>query len=63
MIAYFKSTASECVLVAMLSARRKAITRAKKIRCDEEDGTILNRLVVYCSKMVNYYYNIEFFNY
>jgi tyrosine decarboxylase len=44
-------TASECVLISMLSARRLAIQRFKKSNGPEEDGTILNKLVAYSSKL------------
>lgn len=46
-------TASECVLISMLSARRLAIQRYKKSNGPEEDGTILNKLVAYCSKLAH----------
>lgn len=46
-------TASECVLISMLSARRKAIVNYKKNVSIEEDGTILNKLVAYGSKLAH----------
>jgi len=47
------TTASECVLVAMLSARRRAINKFKRHVCYEDDGVILNKLVAYSSKLAH----------
>ncbi|KAF4519287.1 hypothetical protein B566_EDAN002177 [Ephemera danica] len=44
------SSASECILVAMLAARAQAINRLKQDDPDMEDGICLTKLVAYCSK-------------
>lgn len=46
-------TASECVLISMLSARRLAFQRYKRANGAEEDGTILNKLVAYSSRLAH----------
>lgn len=46
-------SASECVLVSMLAARSKAIANYKRKVALEEDGTILNKLVAYTSKLAH----------
>lgn len=46
-------SASECVLVSMLAARGKAIANYKRKVSLEEDGTILNKLVAYASKLAH----------
>lgn len=48
-----KGSASECVLVSMLAARGKAISKYKREHGSEEDGKILAKLVAYTSKLVN----------
>ena len=45
-------SASECVLVSMLAARGKAISKYKRQHGSEEDGKILAKLVAYTSKLV-----------
>ena len=49
----FKGSASECVLVSVLSARTKAISKYKREKGSEENGVILTKLVAYASKMVS----------
>lgn len=44
-------SASECVLVSVLSARTKAISKYKREKGSEENGIILTKLVAYASKM------------
>ena len=47
-----KGSASECVLVSMLAARGKAISKYKRENGSQEDGNILAKLVAYTSKLV-----------
>ncbi len=48
------STASECVLVSMLAARRRVISKYKRNANYEggDDGSIVSRLIAYSSKLV-----------
>ena len=49
-----KGSASECVLVSMLSARCRAIDKYKQtVNGNEEDGVILSKLVAYTSRIVS----------
>jgi aromatic-L-amino-acid decarboxylase len=45
-----QSSASECILVAMLAARAQAIKNLKKENPDTEDSAFLPSLVAYCSQ-------------
>lgn len=47
---FLQSSASECILVAMLAARAQAIKNLKKGNLDTEDSAFLPRLVAYCSQ-------------
>jgi aromatic-L-amino-acid decarboxylase len=55
-------SASECVLVSMLAARTKAISKFKREHGFEEDGKILTKLVAYTSKIVILYLFVCVFN-
>jgi len=46
-------SASECVLVSMLAARGKAISKYKRQHGSKEDGKILAKLVAYTSKLAH----------
>lgn len=50
-----KGSASECVLVSLLSARNCALRKLKSEHPFVEDGHLLSRLVMYTSKLVNFY--------
>ncbi|EEB13798.1 Aromatic-L-amino-acid decarboxylase, putative [Pediculus humanus corporis] len=45
-----QTSASECVLVCMLAARAQAIKVLKQQFPNEENGTLLSKLMAYCSK-------------
>lgn len=45
-----QTSASECVLVCMLAARAQAIKVLKQQYPNEENGTLLSKLMAYCSK-------------
>ncbi|XP_065579574.1 aromatic-L-amino-acid decarboxylase-like [Artemia franciscana] len=45
-----QSSASECVLVAMLAARAQMIKQLKTVHPFVEDGVLLSKLIAYCSK-------------
>ncbi|XP_065338655.1 aromatic-L-amino-acid decarboxylase-like [Cloeon dipterum] len=45
-----QGSASECVLVCMLSARAQAIKKLKKQHPFVEEGVLLSKLMAYCSK-------------
>ncbi|XP_014671545.1 PREDICTED: tyrosine decarboxylase-like [Priapulus caudatus] len=45
-----QQSASDCILVCMLTARAQAIRHYKEEHGSEEDGAILSRMVAYCSK-------------
>nr|BDD85279.1 tyrosine decarboxylase 1 [Ischnura senegalensis] len=45
-----QTSASECVLVCMLSARAQAVTKLKRKEPQVGEGVLLSRLMAYCSK-------------
>lgn len=45
-----QTSASECVLVCMLAARAQAIKVLKQQYPEEEEGTLLSKLMAYCSR-------------
>ncbi|XP_077998806.1 aromatic-L-amino-acid decarboxylase-like [Glandiceps talaboti] len=47
--AVIQGSASECILVALLAAREKAIRELKELHPDEEEVMLLSKLVAYCS--------------
>ena len=47
-----KGSASECVLVALLSARSDTLRKLKAKNPFVEDGVLLSKLVMYTSKLV-----------
>lgn len=48
-----KGSASECVLVALLSARSDTLRKLKAKNPFVEDGVLLSKLVMYTSKLVS----------
>ncbi len=52
-----KGSASECVLVALLSARSDTLRKLKAKNPFVEDGVLLSKLVMYTSKLV-YFHSI-----
>ena len=50
---YFKGTASEATLVAILSARAKTIREQREVGAEEEAGSVMTRLVCYGSQQAH----------
>lgn len=44
-----QTSASECLLVALLAARAQAIRRLKQLHPNVEEGNLLGKLIAYCS--------------
>jgi hypothetical protein len=56
-----KGSASECVLVALLSARSDTLRKLKAKNPFVEDGVLLSKLVMYTSKLVDFFIIISLY--
>ncbi len=56
---FWKGSASECVLVSLLSARGEILRKLKARHPFVEDGILLSKLVMYTSKLVNTLRHLE----